>query len=560
MALSFAQYSGDGTNRNFSVPFPYIDRSHISVSVNGVSVPFSFLSQSVVQTATAPAPGTAVDVRRTTPSNTSLVDFVDASTLLESDLDLSALQTLYVSQETKDDVDNTIGLTLVGTYDAQSRRVVNVGAPTDPNDAARKADVDGLVAASSSAASSASAASSSAAASSAAAALVSENAAAASAVAANNVVTSGTVGAVRHDAVQSLTGGQQTQARTNIGAINQAFADARYLGDTYRNRIVNPAMQISQERGTALVDVTTGAAYTVDQWLAALSTTPGGTLRAQQVASATPGGSPFRLRFTAQAADASIAAGDIYTIVQYVEGQMIADARFGTASARQIVIRLGVRSSLAGTFGVRITNSAFNRTYVTTITIAGGEINTDLLRTVVIPGDTAGTWLTDTGVGLSLQITLASGTTFQGTAGSWQAGNFTTTSGQTNFMGTASATFELFDVGLYVSALAIGVAPSWELPAWDADLRACSRYYQVLTNQIIIEGYTTAATTIVGNVALPVPVRAFSPVLSFSNVSYSNASGILSNSVSSTTIRVQVTPTVTGAAFAVYDVAINARF
>jgi hypothetical protein len=313
---------------------------------------------------------------------------------------------------------------------------------------------------------------------SAAAALISQNAAAASATAANNVVTSGTVGAVRHDVVQSLTGGQQTQARTNIGAINQASGDVRYLGETYRNRIINPAMQISQERGTALVDLTTSSVYSVDQWIAGLSVTPGGTLRVQQVASATPGGSPFRLRHTAQAADASIAAGDLYFIQQSIEGQMVADARFGTASARQIVIRFGVRSSLAGTFGVRLTNSAANRSYVTTITIAGGEINTDLVRTIVIPGDTSGTWLTDTGIGFDLRITLAAGTTFQTTAGSWQAGNFYTTSSQTNFMGTASATFELFDVGLYVDALAIGAAPAWELPAWDKDLLACQRYWE----------------------------------------------------------------------------------
>jgi hypothetical protein len=263
--------------------------------------------------------------------------------------------------------------------------------------------------------------------------------------------------------------------------LNRITADVRYLGETYRNRIINPGMQISQERGTTLVDLTTSAVYAVDQWIASLSTTPGGTLRVQQVASATPGGSPFRLRHTAQAADASIAAGDFYGISQSIEGQMVADARFGTASARQIVIRFGVRSSLAGTFGFRLTNSATNRSYVTTFAIAGGEINTDLVRTIVIPGDTSGTWLTDTGIGLTFQITLAAGTTFQGTAGSWQGSNITTTSAQTNFMGTASATFELFDVGLYVDALAIGAAPSWELPAWDADLRACLRYYETFS-------------------------------------------------------------------------------
>jgi hypothetical protein len=302
-------------------------------------------------------------------------------------------------------------------------------------------------------------------------------------------------------------------ARTNLGisATNTPFTPAGNIAATdvqaalaeldaekatpaiaYRNRIINPGMQISQERGTALVDVTTLTAYTVDQWAAALSTTPGGTLRAQQIASITPGGSPFRLRHTVQVADSSIAAGDVYSIVQYIEGQMVVDARFGTASARQIVARFGVRSSLAGTFGVRLTNSAVNRSYVTTFTIAGGEINTDLVRTIVIPGDTSGTWLTDTGVGCAFQITLASGTTFQGTSGAWQTGNFSTTSAQTNFMGTGSATFELFDVGLYVDHFNIGTAPSWELPAWDEDLRRCKRYWQT---QEMTARFTASAAT-----------------------------------------------------------------
>jgi hypothetical protein len=301
--------------------------------------------------------------------------------------------------------------------------------------------------------------------------------------------------------VQAALAELDTEKAIAANTYTKTEADARYLGESYRNRIINPGMQISQERGTALVDVTTSGAYTVDQWIAGLSATPGGTLRAQQVASITPGGSPFRLRHTAQVADASIAAGDVYFISQNIEGQMIADARFGTASARQIVISFGVRSSLAGTFGVRLTNSAANRSYVTTITIAGGEINTDLVRTVVIPGDTSGTWLTDTGVGLQLTITLAAGTTFQTTAGSWQAGNFFTTSAQTNFMGTASATFELFDVGLYVDALAIGAAPSWELPAWDADLRRCQRYWE---NGRAVS-YTAVAG--VGQVQMSVPFR-----------------------------------------------------
>jgi hypothetical protein len=252
------------------------------------------------------------------------------------------------------------------------------------------------------------------------------------------------------------------------------------IGTFARNRIINGAMHVSQERGTAHVDVTTGAAYAVDQWQGVLSATPGGTLRLQQVASLTPGGSPFRLRATAQAADTSIAAGDFYLIGTPIEGTFIADAAFGTASARQLVLRMGVRSSIAGTFGVRIVNSAANRSWLGTITIAAGEVNTDLLRTLIIPGDTTGTWLTDTGIGLSVQVALAAGTTFHGTAG-WNAANRLTTSAQTNLMGTANATFDLFDVGLYVDAANSGVAPQWEPADFADEFRRCQRYWQQVT-------------------------------------------------------------------------------
>jgi hypothetical protein len=59
-------------------------------------------------------------------------------------------------------------------------------------------------------------------------------------------------------------------------------------------------------------------------------------------------------------------------------------------------------------------------------------------------------------------------------------------------MATGSATFDVADVGLYVDPLNIGAAPSWELPAWDADLRACQRYYerQELYEQGIITSYS----------------------------------------------------------------------
>jgi len=243
------------------------------------------------------------------------------------------------------------------------------------------------------------------------------------------------------------------------------------------NLLVNPSFRIDQERAGSNLDLTAGNAYACDQWLAWLSAAPGGTLRTARTAIATPGGSSHRLRCTVQAADTTIAAGDFYMIEQAVEGLAVAAAQFGTPSARPLLLRFGVRSSIAGTFGVSLCNAASGRSWVGTITIAAGEVNTDVVRELAIPGDTTGAWLAGTGIGVRLRITLAAGSGFQGAAG-WQAGNIMTTAAQTNWMANASATFDLFDAGLHIDALGLGVMPQWQLPDAADELRACQRFYE----------------------------------------------------------------------------------
>lgn len=281
-----------------------------------------------------------------------------------------------------------------------------------------------------------------------------------------------------------------------------------------RNRLVNPAMQISQQAGTGNTDITTGTVYSVDQWAGGLSTTPGGTLRLAQVASVTPGGSPFRLRATAQVADAAIAAGDFYTITQPIEGQVVSDALFGTATARPVLLRLGLRSSIAGTFGVSLTNGASARSWVGLVTIAAGETNTDLLRTFVIPGDITGTWATDASAGMVLRLCLAAGVTFRGATG-WQAGNVMTTAAQSNFMATGGATFDVFDAGLYVDVAALSLLPPFELPDPVAELQRALRYWA--RTQVQFSGATVSGTGALATTNLP-PMRAVSPGATSTNI------------------------------------------
>lgn len=259
----------------------------------------------------------------------------------------------------------------------------------------------------------------------------------------------------------------------NLKATLLAYFHTTTVARPRRNRLVNPAMQVSQENGNT-AGTTTGY-YPADQW-AKYHVSSAGTLTVQRVQSVTPNGSKDRARITITAADASLDAGEYLTFTQNIEGQEVADLQWGAAAAEQIVVRFGFKGP-AGTYAVALHNSGAARSYVALFTISAGQANTDTEQTVIIAGDTSGTWLKDTGIGITLDIVLACGSTFQGATG-WQAGNIMGTSGVSNGMATVSDVFEIFDVGLYADPDATGVAPPWEMPGYAETLRKCQRYWE----------------------------------------------------------------------------------
>ena len=239
-----------------------------------------------------------------------------------------------------------------------------------------------------------------------------------------------------------------------------------------KNYIVNPGMRISQENGSS--SGTASGYYPVDQWY--LLHAQDGTLTAQQVSSATPGGSENRVRMTVTSADTSIAAGQFAFFSQLIEGLRTADLQWGTANATDVVLRFGFKGP-AGTYAVAIENQNYNRSFVREFTISEGDANTDTLQTVTFPGDTSGTWNKDNTSSLQLIFTFATGSTYQTTADAWQSGNYFGTSSTSNGIGTTSDVFELFDVGLYADPDSTGLAPRFELPHYDTDLKECKRYF-----------------------------------------------------------------------------------
>lgn len=228
--------------------------------------------------------------------------------------------------------------------------------------------------------------------------------------------------------------------------------------DTRRNRIVNGDKLVSQENGQTAG--TTNGRYISDQ-NAMYFVTSAGTFTGVNVLTLSPAGG-YRDRITITTADASLAAGENLTYTQNIEGSSVRDLKWGTAGAVSIVVRRGFKFP-AGTWPIAFHNSAANRSYVTTFTVSALEANTDIVREFAIPGDQSGTWLTADGViGLTMDVVIGAGSTFQGVAG-WQAGNVLTVAGATNGMALSGAIFEFFDEGLKADPDATGVYGQYEV-------------------------------------------------------------------------------------------------
>lgn len=245
--------------------------------------------------------------------------------------------------------------------------------------------------------------------------------------------------------------------------------------DTYRNRMVNSGKTVSQENGQT--SGTTNGRYLSDQ-NAMFFVSSAGTFTGVNVQTFSPAGG-YRDRITITTADTSLAAGEYLTYTQNLEGSNVRDFKWGAAGANQIVIRFGIKAP-AGTYAMALHNNGTTRSYVALFTITAPQANTDTVQTFAVPGDVTGTWLTGDGViGLTMDIVLAAGTTFQGVAG-WQAGNILATSAVSNGMGTAAAVFEFFDAGIRLDVAATGVYGSYEVGYTDAVYRSERYSYRTL--------------------------------------------------------------------------------
>jgi hypothetical protein len=278
------------------------------------------------------------------------------------------------------------------------------------------------------------------------------------------------------------------------GSDGVTFPDSTTQNTTDRygfvNRIINGDMRIDQRNAGASVTINTGSGgYTLDRW-GAFGVTSDGVFTVQQD-STVPSGFNTSLKVTVTTEDASIGATEQYLLQQVIEGYNTADLNWGSANAKTVTLSFWVRSSVTGTFGGSLRNSAVDRSYPFTYTISSAD--TYEYKTITIAGDTSGTWLITNGEGVRVSFSLGSGADRVDTAGAWVGANRTGATGQTQLIGTLNATWYITGVQLEVGS----VATPFERRPFGTELALCQRYYEKSYNI----GTTPGTATTVGNLS-----------------------------------------------------------
>jgi hypothetical protein len=313
---------------------------------------------------------------------------------------------------------------------------------------------------------------------------------------------------------QSITPSQNTVSYATMNTDMQNL-----FGQSFTNRIINGAMVIDQRNAGASV-TPTSTGYTLDRWIASVAQSSKFSVQQNAGSVTPPSGFTNYLGVTSLSAY-SVISSDFFTLQQRIEGFNVADLGWGTADAKTVTLSFWVRSSLTGTFGGALRNSAGDRSYPYTYTISSA--NTWEQKSVTIVGDTTGTWLTNNGIGIVLSFGLGVGSTLSGTAGAWASGNFVSATGATSVVGTSGATFYITGVMLEKGS----TATNYDVRPYGTELQLCQRYYYKDAREAFsmwASGvfYTTTAALV--SYSLPVQMRA-TPTLSSSTISNFRAQG-----------------------------------
>jgi hypothetical protein len=327
----------------------------------------------------------------------------------------------------------------------------------------------------------------------------------ASSINASTAGAGGVITTADNSGVLNLQSGGTTIATVQSSGFSLPTASTINAANTFgfKNRLINGGMTIDQRYAGTSVSAT-DASYSLDRWRSTSydGGAQTGKFTVQQTPSATETGYATRvaagftnyLAVTSSAAT-TVSATGTYNVAQLIEGFNSADLAWGTSSAKTVTLSFLVYSSLTGTFGGCLMNSAANYAYPFSYSIPTANTWTQI--SITVAGPTSGTWIGATnGIGIRVQFSLGTGTTYSGTAGSWSANRYESVTGATSVVSTNGATFYITGVQFEIGSQ----ATSFDFRDYGRELILCQRYYESNYNpgnypsasSSSLEGTTTA--------------------------------------------------------------------
>ena len=268
-----------------------------------------------------------------------------------------------------------------------------------------------------------------------------------------------------------------------------------------RNIIINGAMDIWQ-RGTSFTAPINNS-YTTDRWHVNHSMSDG-VIDVSQDAVTPISGFPFQyaMKVDCTHIETAVAATEYLTVRYKVEGY-----DYAKIIGRTCTLSFWVKAVKTGIYCVAFRNSANNRSYVVEYTI--NSASTWEKKTVTLIFNSDGTWLTTTGVGVSIAFVVMCGTDGRtATTDAWVAGNYIATSNQVNGLDNTNNNFWLTGVQLEVGS----AATPFEIRNYATELLACQRYCYSLTSLVAYQdvniGMATSSTVLLVGIPCPTKFRA----------------------------------------------------
>lgn len=150
MDKSYITVLGDGLKKDFQLPFDYLEQDDILVSVNNVILAmgddYDFTDRYWIKLKVAPAEGVKIKFQRLTDRDRAIATYSNGTVLTADTLNQQTEQTLMITQEAFDSLEGALSVPYgEADYDADNKRIRNLGDAVDDTDAVNKRGVQAVV-------------------------------------------------------------------------------------------------------------------------------------------------------------------------------------------------------------------------------------------------------------------------------------------------------------------------------------------------------------------------------------------------------------------------------